>query len=130
MPPTVLLADPSIRIAGLRATTLHRVERRSGGGGVRVGWVLVAALLLLAAGALGYLRTMPPLATVASASMAPTINTGDVVVLQRLAAPAKVGDVVLIHVPDEARNRYGYPGVVIHRVKAIGADGLITSQGD
>ena len=62
--------------------------------------------------------------------MAPTINTGDIVVLQRLHAPAQVGDIALIHVPDAARKRYGYPDVVIHRVKAIAPDGTVTSQGD
>ena len=128
MPPTVLLADPTLRIAGLRAPTPHRVERTVRA--VRVRWVLLATLLLLVVGALGYLRTLPPFATVMSGSMAPTIDTGDVVVLQRLATPAQVGDVVVIHVPDEARARYGYPDVVIHRVKAIGPDGMVTSKGD
>src|SRR5262245_20615116 len=114
MSPTVLLADPAIRIAGLRAPTPHRVERAARA--IRLRWVLLATLLMLVAGALGYLRTLPPLATVMSGSMAPTIDTGDMVVLQRLRAPAEVGDVVMIHVPDEARQRYGYPSVVIHRV--------------
>ena len=36
----------------------------------------------------------------------------------------------MIHVPDRARQRYGYPEVVIHRVKRIAPDGLVTTQGD
>ena len=53
-------------------------------------------------GPLGYLKTWPPLATVMSASMAPTINTGDIVVLKRLDAPAAINQVVMVRVPDEA----------------------------
>jgi signal peptidase I len=128
MSPTVLLADPSVRIAGLRAPTPHRVVRPARA--IRLRWVLSATLLALAVAALGYLRTVPPLATVMSGSMAPTIDTGDVVVLQRLSRPARVGDVVMIHVPEAARSRYGYPAVVIHRVAAIGPDGMVTSKGD
>ncbi len=72
---------------------------------------------------LAYLQTWPPLATVMSGSMAPTIDTGDVVLLKRLERPARVGDIVSIPVPDEARSRFGYPPVVIHRIVAIDADG-------
>ena len=72
----------------------------------------------------------PPLATVMSASMAPTIDTGDMVVLQRLGRPAQVGDIVVVNVPDDARSRYGYPPVVIHRVVRIAADGAVSTKGD
>ena len=65
-----------------------------------------------------------------SASMAPTIDTGDMVVLKRLDRPARKGDIVSIRVPDEARRRFGYPPVVIHRVVAITPDGTVTTQGD
>jgi signal peptidase I len=92
--------------------------------------MVLAALVAVVAAALGYLRTWPPLATVMSASMAPTIDTGDVVVLKRLDAPARIGDVVAITVPDEARSRYGYPPVVIHRVVGLAPDGTVTTQGD
>jgi signal peptidase I len=123
----MLLADPAIRVAGPRVPRVHRVQRERG---PRARWVLVATALMLLAGALGYLRTWPPFATVMSASMAPTINTGDIVVLKKLDRPAQIGDVVMVHVPDEARSRYGYPTVVIHRVKTIGRDGLVTTKGD
>src|SRR4051794_20363857 len=72
----------------------------------------------------------PPLATVMSASMAPTINTGDMVVLQKLGRPARIGDIVLVNVPDDARSRFGYPPVVIHRVFRIAPDGTVTTKGD
>src|SRR6478736_7949133 len=98
MPPTHLL----VTAPGLRVRRVPRVERDGArAGGTR--WIVVATLLLAVAAALGYLRTWPPLATVLSASMAPTINTGDMVVLRRLPRPAQVGDVVMVHVPDDAR---------------------------
>src|SRR4051794_9417079 len=120
MSPTVLLADPALRLAGVPAPT-HRVERAAPA--LHPRGIVACTLLVVAFGMFGYLRTWPPLATVMSASMAPTINTGDVVVLGRLGRPARVGDVAVIHVPDDARSRYGYPDVVTHRVVAIAPDG-------
>ena len=64
-----------------------------------------------------------------SGSMAPTIDTGDVVLLKRLDAPARVGDIVSVSVPEEARARFGYPPVVIHRIVAIAPDGAVHDQG-
>jgi signal peptidase I len=90
----------------------------------------IVAALVLVAGVLGYLRTWPPLATVMSASMEPTIKTGDMVVLKRLDRPVRVGDIVRIPVPDKARAEFGYPPVVIHRIVRIAADGTITTKGD
>jgi hypothetical protein len=52
------------------------------------------------------------------------------VVLKRLDRPARLGDVVVINVPDEARSRYGYPPVVIHRIVRITTDGTVTTKGD
>ena len=69
---------------------------------MRSRWLLLPTLLMLLVGAVGYLGTLQPLATVMSASMAPTIDTGNIVVLKRLRAPAQVGDVVKVNVPDEA----------------------------
>jgi signal peptidase I len=91
---------------------------------------LIATLALAAVAGVGYLRVWPPLATVMSASMAPTIDTGDMVVLKRLDRPARKGDIVKIRVPDEARRRFGYPPVVIHRVVAIAPGGTVTTKGD
>jgi signal peptidase I len=128
MLPTTLLAAPAPRVARARIPALEAsgVVRQP----VRARWIVAATVLVLVAGALGYLRTWPPLATVMSASMAPAIDTGDMVVMKRLDAPAQVGDVVAISVPDDARGRYGYPPVVIHRVVAIAPDGTVRTQGD
>ncbi|MDA0161888.1 signal peptidase I [Solirubrobacter ginsenosidimutans] len=128
MPPTVLLADPAIRLAGVRTAGRRAavVRRRP----VRWGRVLIGALLTAVVLGLAFLHTWPPLATVMSGSMAPTIDTGDVVLLKRLDRPARVGDIVSVSVPDEARTRFGYPPVVIHRIVVIARDGAITTKGD
>ncbi len=128
MLPTTLLADPAL----LRParTRVRRHARPRPARRLRTGWLLFATLALAAAAGVGYLRVWPPLATVMSASMAPTIDTGDMVVLKRLDRPARKGDIVSIRVPDEARRRFGYPPVVIHRVVAITPDGKVTTKGD
>jgi signal peptidase len=84
----------------------------------------------LAGFALGYLGSWPPVATVMSGSMAPAINTGDVVVLKHLRGLPHVGDIVAVNVPDAARSRYGYPPIVTHRVVRVTPDGTITTKGD
>lgn len=127
MLPTTLLADPALRSA---RTRVRRPVRPRPARRLRTGWILLAALALAAAAGVGYLRVWPPLATVMSASMAPTIDTGDMVVLKRLDRPARKGDIVSIRVPDEARRRFGYPPVVIHRVVSITPDGMVTTKGD
>jgi signal peptidase I len=128
MPPTFLLADPALAVVRTRVHALPRQQRTRAG--LKARWIVLATFALAVAGGLGFLGTWPPLATVMSASMAPTIDTGDMVVLQRLGAPAQVGDVVSIPVPEDVRSRYGYPPVVIHRVVAIAPDGTVTTQGD
>src|SRR5947209_941177 len=91
-------------------------------------WALGAGAAALLAAALVWLGTWPPIATVMSGSMAPHINTGDVVLLGRIGTP-RVGDVVAVSVPDAARKRYGYPPEVIHRVIRI-AGGRLQTKGD
>src|SRR3954451_2749963 len=114
----------------MRVAALPRAAARAQSSRIRWGWMLVAAVLAAAAGGVAYLREWPPLATVMSASMSPTIDTGDMAVLKRLDRPARVGDVVVVHVPDDARTRYGYPTVVIHRVVRIAPGGAVTTKGD
>jgi signal peptidase I len=106
------------------ARRLRRAARARLGAAACV--VAVAAI----AGSLVYLGSWPPLAVVESGSMTPTINTGDVVVLKRLDRAPRVGDVVAVDVPEEARSRYGYPSVVVHRVVRIAPNGDLTTKGD
>ena len=81
-------------------------------------------------GAVIALGTWPPFATVMSASMEPTISTGDVVVLRKLDRPPRVGDIIAVNVPSEARQRFGYPPTVIHRVVKVSPAGGVTTKGD
>ena len=128
--PTTLLADPSLRFPRARIGAGRWAPARPRTVKVSWGWFAVVAALFAAFAGLAFLRVWPPFATVMSASMAPTIDTGDMVVLQRLDRPARVGDIVVVNVPDEARSRYGYPPVVIHRVLRIAADGAVSTKGD
>jgi signal peptidase I len=121
MPSTTLLATPFARSAGAGRARARRLSWR---------WPALAAALVVVLGGLGFLRTWPPLATVMSGSMAPTIDTGDMVLLKKLDGAPRIGDVVTVAVPAEARNRFGYPPVVIHRIVKIDALGTVTTKGD
>ncbi|MFL5909920.1 MAG: signal peptidase I [Gaiellaceae bacterium] len=97
---------------------------------LRLGAVLAVLVLATAGGGLAYLKAWPPMATVMSGSMEPTIKTGDVVLLKHLDRAPRVGDVIAVSVPELAQSRYGYPPVVIHRVMRIAPNGDITTKGD
>jgi signal peptidase I len=69
--------------------------------------VLCAVLALGVLGGMAYLQTFPPMATVMSQSMEPTIKMGDVVLFKSLrGAQPKVGDVVEIRVPAAERQKH------------------------
>src|SRR2546423_6557043 len=97
---------------------------------IRPGLVFLTLLAMAALGGLFYSRAWPPMATVMSASMNPTIKTGDVVVMKHFDRPIRVGDLIAVDVPDAARSRYGYPPEVVHRVVKIALNGDITTKGD
>lgn len=102
-------------------------------GGRPLGGRIVGGLLLLfmivILGGLAYLRSWPPIVLVMSPSMEPAIETGAVVLLRHLENPPRVGDVVAIPVPDQARAN-GYPDEVLHRVIEVTQDGLVRTKGD
>jgi signal peptidase I len=131
---TALLHDPAVTAewaehaaeAGDRQPKARRGLLRR----LRPGAILVSLVLAAAVGGILYLQTWPPMATVMSGSMSPTINTGDVVLLKHMERPPRVGDVIAVNVPDLARSRYGYPPVVVHRVLRIAANGDVTTKGD
>ncbi|MBS3817487.1 MAG: signal peptidase I [Candidatus Thermoplasmatota archaeon] len=59
-------------------------------------------------------------ATVRSNSMEPTFERGDIVFLKDVE-PEEIeeGDVIVIQVPDQYREEYNYPPVVVHRVTEV-----------
>jgi hypothetical protein len=67
---------------------------------------------------------------VMSSSMEPTIETGAVVLMRHLDRSPRPGDIVEVDVPIEAREEYGYPAQVLHRVIAVTGDGLVRTKGD
>jgi signal peptidase I len=131
MLPTTLLADPVVRFAGARfGAHERRGQRIATNRRVSRNWLAVAAVLAIAFAGMGYLGTWPPLATVMSASMEPTIKTGDIVVLKKLDRAPRVGDVVAVSVPPSIRTRFGYPPVIIHRIIRIDSNGVVSTKGD
>lgn len=117
---------------------IHAIEGAPlSGGGLRTTrekWLLAAKIALgvlavLIVVALAWLRTWPPLLVVMSSSMQPTIDTGDVVLMQRLDRPPDVGDIVQVHPPQEIQDRLNYPDTVIHRIVAI-RKGKVYTKGD
>ncbi|MEA2467542.1 MAG: signal peptidase [Thermoleophilaceae bacterium] len=124
--------DPAPSVGGsstLEAdATQVKARRRLGLQTLRRGAAL--ASLMAVAGGIAYLGVWPPLATVMSGSMSPTISTGDVVVIRHLGRAPRLGDILAITVPEAARSRYGYPPEVVHRVFRIARDGKITTKGD
>src|SRR5256885_749289 len=129
---TALLIDPALSVERDEpvAEEAEAAAKRRRLPRVRLGRVVAALMLMAAVGGLLYLRAWPPMATVMSASMSPTIKTGDVVLLKHMDRPPRVGDVIAVSVPDQARARYGYPPVVVHRVVRISPSGDITTKGD
>jgi signal peptidase I len=92
--------------------------------------VLVVGLSVVCLGGLVYLGTFPPMATVLTGSMEPGIDTGDVVIMKSLRGRSpRVGQIVLVNVPDRFQQRFSYPDRVIHRVERI-EDGWVTTKGD
>lgn len=117
---------------------IHAIEDAplsgSGRRTTREKWLLaakiaLAVLAVLIVVALAWLRTWPPLLVVMSSSMEPTIDTGDVVLMQRLDRPPEVGDIVEVHPPQEIQDRLNYPDTVIHRIVAI-RKGKVYTKGD
>src|SRR5947207_14658815 len=93
---TALLIDPGLGVEHGRpvAENAEPAARRRLLPRVRLGRVVAAVILMAAVGGLLYLGTWPPMATVMSASMSPTVKTGDVVLLKHMDRPPRVRDVI------------------------------------
>ncbi len=62
----------------------------------------------------------PPLVPVQGGSMRPFLQTGDVVLLHRVnPSTLKVGEVIAVETSKTARQTYGVPAQVVHRIIAI-----------
>ena len=65
-------------------------------------------------------HNLQPFSGIASDSMEPSLSRGDVVFVKKVSPDdIAVGDVIIFDVPVEYQQRFGYPGVVIHRVTGI-----------
>lgn len=97
--------------------------------GSRIAGKLMTVLTVVVFGGLLYLQAWPPIVVVMSSSMEPAIDTGAIVLMKHLNGLPKVGDVVAVPVPAEAREG-GYPEEVLHRVIEVTEDRLVRTQGD
>lgn len=65
----------------------------------------------------------PPVVPVDGVSMRPTLQAGDLIVLTGVdPRTLRKGDIVAVNVPKNARDQYGLPGQVVHRIVRIGHD--------
>jgi len=79
--------------------------------------------VLLVAGATAWALTMYTAVYVGGDSMSPALVRGDLAVVRRSIAGAKVGDVLLVSKP-------GWRSGVLHRVVAVTLDGRFQMRGD
>lgn len=90
-------------------------------------WYGVPALALAAVVAYVLAATVghanPPVVPVDGVSMRPTLQAGDLIVLTGVDPKTlHKGDIVAVNVPKTARNQYGLPGQVVHRIVRVGHD--------
>lgn len=79
----------------------------------------LAAVLAYIAAAIA-LHVNPPVVPIQGVSMRPTLQTGELVLLEGVE-PKQIhkGDVIAVNVPKEARQKYSLPSRVVHRVVKI-----------
>ena len=95
-----------------------------------LAWLFALSLLMLVVGFIAVQGTTRPIVVILSGSMEPTIHTGDAILMKSLRGRSpRVGEVVLLHVPAQAQQRFHYPERVVHRVVA-NTDGQLTTRGD
>lgn len=97
-------------------------------------WYVLPGLVLVAVGAyVGgavALHADPPAVPVEGQSMHPTLQTGDLVILEGVdPATLKKGDIIALHVPGNARSEYKLPADIVHRIiKVEHIDGGLVFQ--
>jgi signal peptidase I len=93
---------------------------------LRWGRFAAIAFLVLALGGAAALRVVPtPFVAVASGSMSPTLERGDMVLVGPAPERLQVGDVIIVQVPLAIQQRYNYPPAIVHRIVKVdvAADG-------
>ncbi|HEX7066518.1 MAG TPA: signal peptidase I [Bacillales bacterium] len=66
----------------------------------------------------------PPFSAIPSKSMVPTFHVGDLVVIEDITPDeVKVGDIIVVDVPEAVGERFGYPPNIIHRVIKVERSG-------
>ena len=94
--------------------------------------VIIVILFVITLGSVGVLRialhTDSPLMVVSSGSMIPTLNVGDIIVVEGTnPSTVTVGTIIIFHSP------YDYPTAIVHRVIAIddqGGQEFFETKGD
>lgn len=80
------------------------------------------------------LHVNPPVVPIEGVSMRPTLQTGELVLLEGVdPKQIRKGDIIAVNVPKEARQKYGLPNRVVHRVVKIEqtpAGPLFQTKGD
>jgi signal peptidase I len=93
---------------------------------MKAGRVGVVAVLVILIGLGVAMRFVPtPFVAVASDSMAPALQRGDLVLVGSVTEELDVGHVIVVHVPMAIQERYGYPPSIVHRIVEVkeSADG-------
>ena len=68
-------------------------------------------------------KSLQPFSAVASSSMAPSLSLGDLILIKSVDyKEIEVEDIIVFSVPKEYRGRFGYPGVIAHRVIRVEND--------
>lgn len=84
--------------------------------------LFIFSLLVLAS---VYFRvTEPPFQAIPSPSMEPTLQVGDLVIVRPiLPSRVRVGEIIVVQLPQDIQQLYGYPPSVVHRVVQVNRTG-------
>ncbi len=107
---------------------IERFEEKTREGWGRAAKVSTVILVFVFIAAVIYVVPGLPFRVVASSSMEPALNQGDVIYLTQPQNIEK-GDIISFRVPQGYQERYGYPEHIVHRV--VGRDGeYLETKGD
>jgi signal peptidase I len=92
---------------------------------INLRWAMQLVWIILLAGLFLYLKAAsPPFLAIASGSMEPTLSRGDLIFSSQVVVDdLKVGDIVVLRVPQQFQVKYGYPPSICHRIVRIQSAG-------